>query len=238
VATPLVIVMSSHAFASLAPDQQSILRDVAAAMLPDGLADARAEDARVFSELCAERMTTLAVASRDDLSALRAAFEPVYRQLASDPATEEYVDKIQALKTKLAAPAEGSQCPAVEPASQPNATEFPEGTYDTILRADDWTDSCAAKLGVDKTLLPVEDHLEATFDAGTVQQLFVKNDGAKEKGYFGTYKVFRDRIEFTDEIGVFSARWSFDGKNLFFTDVDGECDGAIVWGSHPWVHVS
>ena len=59
-----------------------------------------------------------------------------------------------------------------------------------------------------------------------------------ESGYVGTYDVFRDRIELTDAVGgSISARWSFDGDSLTFTDVVNPvgCDDVVVWTSHQWI---
>ena len=51
--------------------------------------------------------------------------------------------------------------------------------------------------------------------------------------------MFRDQIEAQDADYTITARWSFDGKTLAFTDID--CCGGdaaaetVTWASHPWV---
>jgi hypothetical protein len=51
-------------------------------------------------------------------------------------------------------------------------------------------------------------------DAVTVTIL---DDG--EIGFKGTYTVFRDTLEVSDGVDEVTARWSFDGKQLRFTEV-------------------
>jgi hypothetical protein len=230
-----VLITSSRAFNSLSSEQQNVLRDAATATLPGGLADARTEDVAAVTELCTESIA-LAVASSSDVSELRAAFEPIYQQISSTPASKDYIDKIKDLKAKLAAPAEAPQCLPDNSGAHPSG-DFPDGTYDVRGTSDDLSDSCAAEAGLDKSLMPATSHLQATFEAGKVTQ-FGEVNGVMERGSFGTYTVFRDRIEVTDSVEKFSARWSFDGTNLSFNDFEGAaCDVASVWGSHPWVRV-
>ena len=70
-----------------------------------------------------------------------------------------------------------------------------------------------------------------------------------EVGFRASYSVFRDQIEAQGNPDTVTARWSFDGTKLKFTDV-GSCEEAsctpaaggaspftVVWGSNPWVRV-
>jgi TRAP-type C4-dicarboxylate transport system substrate-binding protein len=232
---PLVIIMGSNAFKSLTPDQQTILHEATAAAIPGALADSRTEDTDAARTLCRNGMT-LAVASHGDLSDLRAAFQPVYQQLGSHPATKEYLDEIQNLKQKLAAAPEDPECPTTEPANSSSANGFPSGTYDTTVSASDYSEQCITDMNMDKNGIPSKSRQRATFNKGSVQ-LFGEVNGAMEAGYIGTYEVFRDRVTFTDPGGTFSARWSADANTLTFTEFDGPCGDAVVWGSHPWVRV-
>ena len=84
---PLVIVMGKEAFESLTDEQQSALRDAAAAAIPEALAASRAEDEEAAPMLC-RRGLTFAAASESDLAELRTALEPVYAELTSDPETK------------------------------------------------------------------------------------------------------------------------------------------------------
>ena len=90
---PLVIVMGNKAYDSLTEEQQSVLRDAAEAAIPKALEASRAEDEEAVATLCRRGMS-FATASASDLAELRAAFEPVYAQLTSDPETRSYVDAI------------------------------------------------------------------------------------------------------------------------------------------------
>jgi hypothetical protein len=74
------------------------------------------------------------------------------------------------------------------------------------------------------------------FDAGELTILTPNG----EPGFEASYTVFRDQIEAQEaEDYTITARWSFDGKTLTFTDVD--CCGGdaapetVTWASHPWV---
>ena len=75
--------------------------------------------------LCREGMT-LAVASDDELADLRAALEPVYDELATDPTTGQFIDKITELKTDLAAPPEAPECDPADTGAPPESA-FLEG---------------------------------------------------------------------------------------------------------------
>jgi hypothetical protein len=56
-------------------------------------------------------------------------------------------------------------------------------------------------------------------------------------GWHGTYSVYRDWIILTNASDGYTvtARWSFDGVRLRFTDVGLKATDALVWGSHPWL---
>jgi hypothetical protein len=70
-------------------------------------------------------------------------------------------------------------------------------------------------------------------DAETVTIL---DDG--EIGFKGTYTVFRDTLEVSDGVDEVTARWSFEGKHLRFTEVTPEnTPFEVVWESHAWEKV-
>ena len=79
-----------------------------------------------------------------------------------------------------------------------------------------------------------------TLDSGSAE-MFVElggRGGRREHAFSGTYTMFRDRIEITDPGLTLSARWTFDGTNLEFTDVqasDRFCGHSTIWSTHPWV---
>ena len=229
---PLVIFMGNDRFESLSPEQQDALRDSAAAAVPDALAASRAEDDDAVPELCREGMT-LAVASESDVAELRASFEGVYDEISSDAATGAHLDAILKLKAELAAAPEAPKCPSVQSADGASASSFPEGTYEMTLTPDDgrWCD---------RHQPPAEPALhEMTLVDGSVQ-LLVEVNGTMEIGYVGTYDVFRDRIELTDALGTMTARWSFDGENLTFSELADypSCGDVVVLTTHPWVRTA
>jgi TRAP-type C4-dicarboxylate transport system substrate-binding protein len=230
---PLVIVMGADAFESLSPEQQDTLRQVAVAAVPAALDDSRAEDDEAAPALCREGMT-LAVASESDLAELRSAVQPVYEELDADPATKAHIDAILDLKADLDAAAEAPTCPAPD-AESATASDFPEGTYQMTLTQQEAIDGClGVEVDYDETLF------ELTLDAGSLEQFeeLGGRGGKRQAGFIGTYEVFRDRIELTDDQGTMTARWTFDGKNLTLTDLEGgECGDVTVWTTHPWMQV-
>jgi TRAP-type C4-dicarboxylate transport system substrate-binding protein len=232
---PLVIFMGKKVFDSLAPKQQALLREAATAALPEALAASRAEDEEARTELC-RRGVTFALASESELAALRSALEPVYAELMADPETRSAIDAITDLKAEVAASAEGPACTSTEPPA--TASAIPDGTYETTLTKADWRQMTMAdwlKAGVSEEEAAVPGVYRMIFDAGEWTLLGPNGDGED-----GSYTVFRDQIEtHIAEDYTITARWSFDGKTLTFTDIDccgGDAKGeTVVWASHPWV---
>jgi TRAP-type C4-dicarboxylate transport system substrate-binding protein len=233
---PLVILAGKEVFASLTPKQQAVLREAATAAVPEALAAARAEDEEARSELCRRDMT-FAVASESELAELRRALEPVYAELSADPEAKSNIDAITNLKTETAASAEAPACTSTEPPA--TASPIPDGTYETTLTRADWRKMTKAdwlKSGVSEEEGAVPGVFRMIFDAG---ELTLLNPNG-EVGGEGSYTVFRDQIEthFAADYTI-TARWSFDGKKLTFTDID--CCGGnatletVMWASHPWV---
>jgi TRAP-type C4-dicarboxylate transport system substrate-binding protein len=223
---PLVIFVGKEVFESLTPKQQAVLREAATVAVPGALAAARAEDDEAVLELCRRDMT-FAIASESELAELHGALEPVYAELTADPETKSNIDAITNLKTETAASAEAPACTSTEPPA--TASAIPDGSYETTLTKADWL----------KAGLPEEDASAGVyrmiFDAGEWTLLGPNGDGED-----GSYTVFRDQIEtHIAEDYTITARWSFDGKTLTFTDID--CCGGdakvetVVWASHPWV---
>ncbi len=232
---PLVIFMGKEVFASLASDQQAVLREAAAAAIPGALAAARAEDEEATLQLC-RRGVTFAIASESDLGALRGALEPVYAELTADPETKSNIEAITDLKTQIAAPEEAPVCTETEPPT--TASPIPDGTYETTLTEDDWQEMSDAdwlKSGVSEEDGAVPGVWRMIFDAG--EWTLVGPNGDEQPG---TYTVFRDQIEvdIADDYKI-TARWSLEGDTLTFTDID--CCGGVakletvMWASHPWV---
>ena len=227
---PLVIVMGNEAYDSLTEEQQSVLRDAAEAAIPKALEASRAEDEEAVEMLCRRGMS-FAIASASDLAELRAAFEPVYAQLTSDPETRSYVDAIETIKQEIAASAEAPSCASVQ--GEPASAGIPEGIYEmTVTRAD------YARWGVE-----VQNTGVVTLEVTDGRVLLRFRNG--EVGFDAPYTIFRDRLEAVSDPDTITARWAFDGRKLEFKDFaactgspcvsTGEFDYHVVWASHPWV---
>jgi TRAP-type C4-dicarboxylate transport system substrate-binding protein len=225
---PLVIVMGSGPFERLAPQQQNALREAAAEAIPAALEDSRAEDDEAVPLLCSGGMT-LAVATESDLAEFRGALQPVYEGLNADPATKARIDAIQGLKNTLGVAPEVPQCAAGDAAGSSNeGVTFPQGRFESTLTADDW-------VGLEDQGVTVGT-FAMVIDAET---LTIVDPGSDEPGFKGTYSVFRDTIEVTDGVDKVTARWSFAGERLSFTEVTPENSPfEVVWESHPWQKVS
>jgi TRAP-type C4-dicarboxylate transport system substrate-binding protein len=232
---PLVIFGDKEVFESLTPKQQDLLREAATAAVPEALTAARAEDDEAALELCRRDMT-FAKASESELAELRSALEPVYAELMADPETRSAIDAITDLKAEVATSAEAPTCTSTEPPA--TASPIPDGTYETTLAKADWrqmTNADWLKAGVSEEEAAVPGVYKMILDAG--EWTLVGPNGDDEEG---SYTVFRDQIEtHVAEDYTITARWSFDGKALTFTDID--CCGGVakletvVWASHPWV---
>lgn len=220
---PLVIAMGAETADRIGADGVAILRDAAQAAVPGALEASRAEDLDAVAPLCAEGMD-LVLASDADLSALRAAVEPVHAALRDDPDTAAHLEAIEA----LAADAPGPDTAACDSSGGP-ATAL-DGTYTSHREPADWESCPEARTGGG---LPPAHDLELVLDGGTVRQLSVF-DGEREIGFSGTYEVLRDRIELTDPEGTVTARWRLEDDTLVLTEVGPGCMDEVVWGAHPW----
>ena len=227
---PLVIFAGEGIFESLSPKQQTVLREAATAAVSEALAASRAEDEEAAGVLCRAGLD-FAVASESDLGALRRALEPVYAELATDPETRSAIDAITDLKSEIAASAEAPACSSTEPPA--TASSIPDGTYETTLTKADWLNTSS---GEDSPPVGV---LTMTIEGGELTILAPNGEPIHE----GSYTVFRDQIESREaEDYAITARWSFDGKALKFTDIGVPGEKAIpetvIWASHPWTRVS
>jgi hypothetical protein len=75
-------------------------------------------------------------------------------------------------------------------------------------------------------------------DDGSVE-MFVEyggRGGRQDVAWSGTLTIFRDRVE----LDTMTARWTFDGTNLTFSDLANYagCGDVTVWTTHPWVLTS
>ena len=84
---PLVVFANADAFSGLTDDERRILREAAASVVPRMAMLQRHSDAEIAGNVCRRERMTFDSASPAELRALRAAVEPVYRDLERDPAT-------------------------------------------------------------------------------------------------------------------------------------------------------
>jgi TRAP-type C4-dicarboxylate transport system substrate-binding protein len=192
-----------------------------------------ATDGRALTDSCMGG-ARFAEASDADLAALRRAFRPVYAGLRRQPATREFLARIEALKRSttaeaaLAIPAgctgEAPARPSVSPAKPPSDLN---GTYRWVLTQKD-----ADRVGDHDTGYP------------HVNTITLK-DGRLEGGCFGTdggiYSVQGDRITFHSiESGEDSTvSFSRDGRgNLHLQPVPPiDAGGAFECFSKPWTRI-
>jgi TRAP-type C4-dicarboxylate transport system substrate-binding protein len=227
---PLVIVMGNDAYESLTEAQRSVLRDAAEAAIPKALEASRAEDEEAVAMLC-KRGMSFATASASNLAKLRAAFEPVYSQLTSDPDTRSYVDAIESIKQEIAASPEAPGCASVQ--GVPASAGIPDGIYETTVTRADY-----ARWGVEVQNTGV---FTLEFTDGRV----ISRAPSGGVGFDAPYTLFRDKFEAGGDPDTLRARWTFDGRKLEFKDFaactgspcvsTGEFDYHVVFASHPWV---
>jgi hypothetical protein len=237
---PLVLFMGKELATSLTPAQRRALSSASDKSIAPALDASRAEDQDGATTLCKAGMQ-FAVASDADLAALHAALQPVYDELNSHPDTKTAVDAITSLKTTLAAGPDSPPCSSPAPSSPASAkAAIPNGTYEMTVTVNDkkgcnyWAPDAS---GVSFNVMVLKDgHVEMFTEIG-------RRGGQREHTGAGSYRVFRDKFEFTDaftsskETGV----WSFDGRQLTLSHwkaehtTDNACVGTAVWTAHPWV---
>ncbi len=230
---PLVIIMGKTAWAKLAGTQRDTLRKAADAALFPAIDASRQEDQRALPVLCKSGMTLPTVLPRQ-LADLGGAVQPVYVSLRRDASTSKWLDRIQALKEQLHADPETASCAGVSGASQP--TSPIDGTYGRRSGAADVVTACHGKLPPGAGPIPAHNTLEVVFDRGIVTQFEQADGGTKDIGWRGTYQVFRDTLEFTEDntSATFTVTWSLNGSTLTLSNLqNGQCADVSVW-AHPW----
>lgn len=126
---PLVLFGNADALGKLSAEQRQILRDAAAAAIPETSAAVRATETETAGDLCRAGRLVFDRASAADLRALRAAVAPVYRDLERYPATRDAIAAITALKRQIAAPpAELPACAGSAPLNASSRTPL-DGTW-------------------------------------------------------------------------------------------------------------
>lgn len=115
---PVALLANPARLAGLTGQQRDWLRKAAQGAAADSTALAD-QDARLIAEACASG-ARFANASEADLEALRTAFGPVYTDLAKDPQTRSFIDRLRQLKKATPSgppPAVPAACNARDPAA-------------------------------------------------------------------------------------------------------------------------
>jgi TRAP-type C4-dicarboxylate transport system substrate-binding protein len=149
-----VVIINPDVHESLSDAQQNALRDAATRAVPGALQAARERDDVGAAAICATHMTTVS-ASDDQLAALRDAVQPVYDELRADETTAGYLDRIEALKADVRAPAGSAACTRDDIRRRSwRGPILPDGTYSRVVTTEEaleWypPDRAAALLGSD-----------------------------------------------------------------------------------------
>ena len=125
---PSVIFMNQRAYAALTAGQRGVLLRAAAQARQAGIY--QGNDTAAVTDMC-RRGTQIVSASPADLAGLRAAVQPVYTMLESNPSTRAYIAQITAMRRAAGGAPGAVTCPhQAVPAGQITTTVTPlDGTW-------------------------------------------------------------------------------------------------------------
>lgn len=210
---PLVLFMNEAAFAALEPVQQRVLRDAVRTALRRTLAATRSRERDAAAVLC-RRGLSFVVATPTDISTLRAALAPVYREFERDDQTRAFIARIAKLPQATSVAAEA--LPSCSTGERSASAAIPDGVYTNTTTADDAQRARIPAGDPFYRLLPVRHRLVLTSGAFVIYDIF--SDGHTEVGASGTYSVYRDRVIFRTSEDEFALGWSLEGNALKFDD--------------------
>jgi TRAP-type C4-dicarboxylate transport system substrate-binding protein len=221
---PMILFANKGRFDSLSVEQQAALRGAAKPLVASTTAAVEAEDMSAVAELCADA-ANLVIAGDDAKAALVTAVRPVYDELEKDAETASMLDRIAEMKAGIPASTSIATCPSPSASPAPQtAGGFPEGTYEARLSCDELETYWEAH-----PELPVEDRFPCPVVMGFTlkDNTFVENYGER-----WTFSFFGDHIQ----LGNFTLRWSWDGKQLTFSEIEGGEEGdEQAWTTQPFV---
>ena len=131
---PLVLFMNKAAFTALEPVQRDVLREAVRNVLPETLAAIRAREQTAAAVLC-RRGLSFVVATPADISKLREALAPVYRELEQDDQTRSFIARIRQLRQATSVSAE--TLPSCSTGERSASAAIPDGVYTNTTTADD-----------------------------------------------------------------------------------------------------
>jgi TRAP-type C4-dicarboxylate transport system substrate-binding protein len=225
----IVLFMTRERYEQLGAEGQALLRDAASAGIGDATRRLKLGVAESVGILC-RRGQSFVASSPDDARSMREGVEPVLERISSDATAKTILERIQGLKTSVAAEA-APQCGPTLPSSTPAATEL-----DGRWRACPAEEDILAAGGE-----PVEARENAgcttwTFRAGT----FTESGGMATSRQAGSYQVDGDMITIRrPNAEEFVFRWSLFRGRLTFADpgIAGATSPAPV-RAIPWEQVS
>ena len=228
---PLVLFMNEAAFKALEPVQRDVLREALGNVVPETLTAIRAREQTAAAVLC-RRGLSFVVATPADMSKLRDALVPVYRELEQDDQTRSFIARIRQLRH--ATPDSAEMLPSCSTGESPSSAAIPNGVYTNTTTAADARRAQIRDGDPFYRNLPVRHRLVLESNNFVLHDTFP--DGRSEIGWSGTYSVYRDRIVFQGRDEKIPFGWSFDGKILRFDD-DG--NGGYYGASFtpPWTKV-
>jgi TRAP-type C4-dicarboxylate transport system substrate-binding protein len=220
---PTVILANAAVMAELTPEQQAILRTAAEDVRDQLLAEMpEVESSAVRCGVGA----SVIEATAGDVSAVEAATQPVRDWLANDPATAEFIERIEALKVELPAPSWPATC-GDAPSPRADLAGIPDGTYTAqVTKADavrtGFEDICTLNDQVKTVTLVIEG------DEWT--ELQACGDGPMDIGSAGTYTYEGDRVVAREGgiPGSATYAWSFDDERLSLEVLEAEDEYAPV----------
>ena len=221
---PVILFANEARFDSLSIEQQSALRGVTKQLLRSTTEAVESEDASALATLCADG-ADIVVAGDDAISGMLTAVRPVYDELKKDAATASMIKRIEEMKAGIPTSTSTTTCPSPSPSPAPQtAGGFPEGTYEART-------SCAEleAYWAEHPELPVEDRAPCP-----VVMSFTLKDGTWVENYGERWRFsfFGDHVQ----LGNFTLRWSWDGKQLTFSEIQGGEEGdEQAWTAKPFV---
>ena len=193
---PNVIFMNQHAFGLLTASERGVLLRAAARARSAGIY--QGNDAASVADLC-RRGIKVVSASPADLAGLRAAVQPVYRILESDPSTKAYISQITAMRPAAGGSSGAVACPAAAATGGiVSSAAMLQGTWQVT-----YTQSELAAAGADPSEVgpPVGNfgHFTLRFSQGRWWWRNIGGDPAaipNNRYAYGTYVVTGDKIKF------------------------------------------
>jgi TRAP-type transport system periplasmic protein len=186
---PDVIFMNQRAFGALSAAQQRVL--IRAASQVRAKAGVYEPDGTSVQQMCRAGMT-IVTASRADLAGLRAAVQPVYRKLESNPSTKAFIAQITAMRQAASGAPDAVSCPAGSRGSSQittTATKL-DGKWQVTFTE---SQLLAAGAGLDEDQPANYGHFISTFERGHWWQAGPPGTNGSSSG---TYVVRGNEITF------------------------------------------